>query len=214
MCWTLSAEKMWTREQPPYLSSESPPCNVGRQLNLCCSEACSPASKLPFALNRHWGRFNICWAKTCTPVFLFLLASRPEPPTFSFPPCVFPPLLSYTSLFVLLQAPERSLKSISATGCLAPCVPRPPITQLGIYSGTNQSSCFEADPEGCGFHPWLVIVAVSSGPKWVDASHTQTLHCFTLIYITLSQHFQYECIKFFTTILLPRIECTDCLFGT
>lgn len=68
---------------------------------------------------------------------------------------------------------------------LAPRFPRPPITQLGIYSGTNQSSCFEADPEGCGFYPWLVIVAVSSGPKWVDASRTQTLHYFTLIYITL-----------------------------
>lgn len=52
--------------------------------------------------------------------------------------------------------------------------------------GWNLSSCFEADPEGCGFYPWLVIAAVSSGPKWVDASHTQTLHCFKLIYIILS----------------------------
>ncbi len=78
--------------QHPYLTFETPQCDVGRQLNICCREAYLLASKLPFALNRHWGRFNICWAKSCTPVFLFLLSSRPEPPTFSFPPCFFPPL--------------------------------------------------------------------------------------------------------------------------
>lgn len=83
---------MWTQEQRPYLTFETPQCNVGRQLSVCCREAYLPASKLPFTLNRHWGCFNICWAKCCTPVFLFLLSSRPEPPTFSFPPSSFPPL--------------------------------------------------------------------------------------------------------------------------
>lgn len=75
-----------------------------------CREPDLPASKLPFALNRHWGRFNICWAKSCTPVFLFLLSSRPEPPTFSFPPCFLLPLFSSTSLFVLLLAFIAQLK--------------------------------------------------------------------------------------------------------
>lgn len=126
-----------------------------------------------------WGRFNICWAKSRTPVFLFLLSSRPEPPCRSHP-ALFPP---DTSLFVLLLAAR---KSISAAVCLAPCFPRPPITQLGIYSGTNQSSCFEADPEGCGFYPWLVIVAVSSGPKWVDAKpHADITRLFTHLHNTL-----------------------------
>lgn len=43
-------------------------------------------------------------------------------------------------------------------------VPAPPVPPLGINVGANQSSCFEADPEGCGFYPWLMIAAVSSGP--------------------------------------------------
>lgn len=34
--------------------------DVERQLNICCSEAYLPTCKLPFNLNRHWGRFNIC----------------------------------------------------------------------------------------------------------------------------------------------------------
>lgn len=89
--WKLSVEKMWAQEKHPYLAFESPQCDVGQQLNICCSEAYLPASTLPFALNRHWRRFNICWAKPCTPVFLFLHSSEPEPPPFSFPPCLFPP---------------------------------------------------------------------------------------------------------------------------
>lgn len=84
---------------------------------------------------------------------------------------------------------------------LASCFPRPPITLLGIYSGANQSSCFEADPEGCGFYPWLVIVAVSSEPKWVDSSHMQTVHYFALIYIKLLKRFRYECIAFYNCII-------------
>lgn len=56
------------------------PWHEGQQLNTCCSEHSLPASKLPLALNRHRNRVNICSAKSCTPVFLFLLSSRPEPP--------------------------------------------------------------------------------------------------------------------------------------
>ncbi len=92
MQWKLSVEKIWKQEQHPYLTFETPHQDVERQLNFSRSEAYLPASKLPFTLNRQWGRFNICWAKSFTPVFLFLLSSRPEPPTFSFPPCFFPSL--------------------------------------------------------------------------------------------------------------------------
>lgn len=65
--------------------------NVGRRLSTSCSKAYSPASKLPFILNRHWGGFNICWAKSHTPVFLFLLLTPPSPPP-------SPPLLLYSCL--------------------------------------------------------------------------------------------------------------------
>lgn len=173
----LSVERMSTRTES-LLAFETPQRDAGRQLNICCSEACLPASKHPFALNRHRGRFNICWAKSCTPVFLFLLSSEPEPLMFFFPPRFFPPPFLVLPFSFYHTAQKASV-------CLAQCLPRPPVTHLSIYSGANQSSCFEADPEGCGFYPWLVIVAVSSVPKWVDASHTQTLHYFVLIYITV-----------------------------
>lgn len=96
-----------------------------------------------------------------------------------------PASFCYSTLYFPFCSITGGLKGISAEVSLVLCFPRPPITHLGICSGTNQSSCFEADPEGCGFYPWLVIVAVSSGPKWVDASHTQTLHYCIFIYITL-----------------------------
>lgn len=65
---------------------------MGRQLNMSRGKAYLPASKLPFTLNRHWRRFNICWAKSCAPVFLFPSLADLNPLTFSFPPCFFPPL--------------------------------------------------------------------------------------------------------------------------
>lgn len=49
--------------------------------------------------------------KPCTPVFLFLLSSGPEPPMFSFPPWFFPPR-SYTSLFNLLLASQHGSEGI------------------------------------------------------------------------------------------------------
>lgn len=69
-----------------------------------------PASKLPFALNRSRGRFNICWAKPCTPVFLFLFSSGPEPFAYLFPPSVFPPsFLALPFLFYSEHGLEKHL---------------------------------------------------------------------------------------------------------
>lgn len=125
-----------------------------------------------------------------------LVDLNPPPPSRSHPASFCHPfrLLPFSFYY------EHSPKHFSAAVHLALCFPRPPITPLGIYSGANQSSCFEADPEGCGFYPWLVIVAVSSGPKWVDACHTQTLHCFKLIYITLPYVFMNKCVKFYNSV--------------
>lgn len=123
------------------------------------------ASKLPFALNRHRERFNICWAKSRTPVLLFLLLRRTRTPFVLVTTLLLSATLSRTSLFTLLRAPSQPSQSTSGATYFAKGLTRPPITHLVIYSGANQSSCFEADPEGCGFYPWLVIVAVSSGPK-------------------------------------------------
>lgn len=127
-------------------------------------------------LQQTLGRFNICWAKSFTPVFLFLLSSRPEQPAFSFPPCLFPLLFLILLFFVLFTASAQKCLYWSVLGTVVPGATN---HSVGIYSGTNQSSCFEADPEGCGFHPWLVILAVSSRPKWLDACRSWK---FTLLY--------------------------------
>lgn len=176
--------------------------DVGRQLNTCRSEAYLPASKLPFALSRHWGRFNICWAKPCTPVFLFLLSSRPEPPYVVVPTLLLSTALSYTSLLVLLPTSKRSSKKASLQQCcLALLFSKATNHTVGVLTvGMNQRSCLRLTLKDVGY-PWLVIVAVSSGPKWVDASCTQTSHCLKLIYITLSQQFQDEYIKLYNSII-------------
>lgn len=51
------------------------------------------------------------------------------------------------------------------------------------YRSKSEFLFHEADPEGCGFYPWLVIAADLSGPKWVEA--TATWNCTTL-HFTLS----------------------------
>lgn len=117
-CAQSCVAKLWTHEWHPHKKQR----DVERQLNICCSEAYLPTCKLPFNLNRHWGRFNICWAKPCTPVFLFLLSSGPEPPMFSFPPWLFPPR-SYTSLFNLLLASQRGSEGIPAAHAFGAMVP-------------------------------------------------------------------------------------------
>lgn len=112
---------MRAREQHPQLTFESSQWNVGRQLNICRSKPYLPASKFPFALNRHWGRFNICWAKPCTPVFLFLLSSRPEPPTFSFPPCFFLPLFTILP-FLFYYWHHSAAQKASLQKCIWYCI--------------------------------------------------------------------------------------------
>lgn len=139
----------------PYLTFQNATARRGATVERMLQRALLACAQTSVCPQQTLGTFQHLLSKVCTPVFLFLLSSRPEqPPAFSFPHGFF---LSFLLPFSFYYR-HRML-------CSSKSVLRPPITRSGIYSGTNQSSCLEADPEGCGFYPWLVIVAVSSGPK-------------------------------------------------
>lgn len=139
------------------------------------------ASKLPFALNRQSGCFNICWAKS-TPVFLFLLSSRPELSVFLLPPCFWPPLLLLPFLIDLTVTKLKQHLGSFWFGIEFSDTTNHKVRGYK-YRSKSEFLFHEADPEGCGFYPWLVIAADLSGPKWVEA--TATWNCTTL-HFTLS----------------------------
>lgn len=68
------------------------------------------------------------------------------------------PLLKLPFSF-LLRASSCSSKSISAAVHLAPCLPRPPITPLGIYSGVKSKFLFWGWP----WRMWVLPLAGDCG---------------------------------------------------
>lgn len=161
---------------------------MGRQLSTHCSESYLPLAnfRLPSTDTEdvstsveqslvHLSSPSSSLAELNPLAFSFL-------PCFLLPPFLWLPLLHYfAGIVVQLQ------KHL----CCSIFVSQDHQSHRWVFTvGRIKVLVFEADPEGCGFYPWLVIVAVSSGPKWVDSCHTQALHYFKLIYINHLQHFQ------------------------